>query len=98
MPVVGIREFSRTLSEVIARVEKGETVLLTRHGKPTAAILPIQGDRLEALTLAAAPKFVMEAAESVEELRAGGSSDLDELLAEAEAAERAEGRQPAKAT
>lgn len=95
MPVVGIKDLGRNLSELIGRVEAGETLLITRHGKPTAAMLPISGDRLEALTLAAAPRLIKDATEALDELHSGSGATLDELLAEAEAAERNEARQPA---
>ena len=41
MPDIGLREAKAHLSELIDRVEQGETLTLTRHGKPVARIVPI---------------------------------------------------------
>lgn len=41
MPEIGLREAKARLSELIDRVEHGETLTLTRHGKPVARIVPI---------------------------------------------------------
>ncbi len=90
MPVVGIAELGQNVSSFIAKAEAGESVIVTRHGRPIVAMLPLQGERIEALTVAAAPQLVRDAAEALEEFRAGGGRPLDEALAEAEAAEAAE--------
>lgn len=37
---IGIRELRDALSETIARVEAGEPVTVTRHGRPVAVVLP----------------------------------------------------------
>jgi antitoxin (DNA-binding transcriptional repressor) of toxin-antitoxin stability system len=86
VPVVGIAELGQNVSGYIARAEAGEPVIVTRHGRPIVAMLQLRGDRLEALTVAAAPRLVSEAAEALEEFRAGGGHSLDELLAETEEA------------
>ena len=41
MPDIGIREAKAHLSELIERVERGETLTLTRHGRPVARIVPV---------------------------------------------------------
>jgi prevent-host-death family protein len=41
-------EAKNKLSELVAAVEKGETVTLTRNGKPVAQIVPIVQDRQKA--------------------------------------------------
>jgi len=38
---MGIKELKDHLSDVLARVETGETVTLTRHRKPVARLLPV---------------------------------------------------------
>jgi prevent-host-death family protein len=86
VPVVGISELGQNVSGYIARAEAGEPVIVTRHGRPIVAMLQLSGDRLEALTVAAAPRLVREAEEALEEFRAGGGRSLDELLGEAEEA------------
>lgn len=41
MGEIGLRQAKAQLSEVIARVERGETLTLTRHGRPVARIVPV---------------------------------------------------------
>lgn len=45
MRTVGIVEAKSRLSELVAEVEAGETVLLTRNGRPVAEIVPAALDR-----------------------------------------------------
>ena len=40
MGAVSIREFNANISKVIARVEAGETLDITRNGKPIAELRP----------------------------------------------------------
>jgi prevent-host-death family protein len=41
MSEIGLREAKAHLSALIDRVEQGQTLTLTRHGKPVARIVPI---------------------------------------------------------
>lgn len=41
METVGLFEAKTHLSELIARAERGEEVIITRHNKPVARLLPI---------------------------------------------------------
>ena len=43
MSAVSVREFSYNPSAVFARVERGETVEVTRHGKIIAVVVPGSG-------------------------------------------------------
>lgn len=38
---VGIRELKNGLSRYLKRVQKGESVLVTEHGRPVARIVPV---------------------------------------------------------
>lgn len=51
MSTVSVREFSYNPSAMFARVEHGETVQVTRHGKVVAVLLPASGafDRYSSL-------------------------------------------------
>ena len=40
MPEIGIRELKASLSEVVARAERGEVITVTRHGRPVVSIVP----------------------------------------------------------
>jgi len=42
MATVGLAEAKATLSALIDRVEKGETVTITRHNEPVAEIRPVK--------------------------------------------------------
>jgi prevent-host-death family protein len=55
---VGIREFSRgNMSAIVERVASGESLLITRHHRPTAAMLPLE----EARRLGVAPDLFADA-------------------------------------
>jgi prevent-host-death family protein len=49
---MGIRELRDSLTATIRRVQRGETIEVTNHGKPVAVIAPVPTDRLEQLIAA----------------------------------------------
>jgi prevent-host-death family protein len=56
--VVGIRDLKQNASEVMARVKKGESVLVTDRGRPVGRIVPLSASSLDELVeagLATAP-------------------------------------------
>ena len=72
---VGLRE---TLSDILSRVRHtGERVIITRSGKPVAALVPV--DELRALEKLEDEYFVELADEAKKE---GAFHDLDEVLEE----------------
>jgi prevent-host-death family protein len=46
---IGIRELRQDASRVIELVEKGDIVLITKHGKPVATLNPIKKSKLQIL-------------------------------------------------
>jgi prevent-host-death family protein len=40
MKVVPVRELQREIRAILARVEKGESLEITRHGRPVARLVP----------------------------------------------------------
>lgn len=56
MKIVAIREVKQTLS---ARVEESqqESVIITRHGKPVAVLVGVEGQDLEEVMLQCSPGF-----------------------------------------
>lgn len=42
---IGIYEAKNKLSEILDRVEAGETIAITRHGKQVALLTPVHQDR-----------------------------------------------------
>jgi prevent-host-death family protein len=78
-PTVGIRELARNVSGVMADVVRsGRPVVVTKHGAPFAAIVPIQ--RGEATVLAQAAQHLE--AMAAEDLRAGRTRSSAEVFAE----------------
>jgi len=74
----GVREIRNRLSEYLRRVEKGETVVVTVHGRAIAELGPVrapalarQHSRLEALVLAGVVRPPLEAGDPT-----AGWSDL----------------------
>lgn len=43
METIGLFEAKTHLSELVARAERGEEVVITRHNKPVAKLVPIDG-------------------------------------------------------
>jgi prevent-host-death family protein len=48
MARIGVRELNQRTSQVLDRVRRGETVIVTDHGEPIARLVPI-GDTASAL-------------------------------------------------
>jgi prevent-host-death family protein len=49
MKQVALAEAKATLSALLDRVEKGETIVITRHNKPVAELRPVAPPRLQKL-------------------------------------------------
>ena len=74
MSLVSIRDLSRNPSAVVDEVERtGRPALVTRNGKPIAALVRIEQDKLEdwLLSTVADPPIGASLEESPEALRAG---------------------------
>jgi prevent-host-death family protein len=85
---MGIREFARHVSRYVEQVERtGRPLVLTRHGKPVAALIAIDAADLEDFVLAHAPNFVANLRDADRELAAGETQPLEQALAEVEAAD-----------
>ena len=85
MTTISIRDLGRRPSQVIDEVVRsGRPAIITRHGRPVTAIVPIDPEVLEDFVLAHAPAFVrsMRAAEA--DLRAGRARPADEVFDEIE--------------
>jgi prevent-host-death family protein len=66
MPEVGASEAKTHLSQLLDRVERGETITTTRHGRPVARLIPIAGSSQDERRRAIA---------ELKELRAGQTLD-----------------------
>jgi prevent-host-death family protein len=54
--VIGLREAKDALSDYVDRAQK-ERVLITRHGKPAALVIGVEGQDLETIMLGSDPDF-----------------------------------------
>jgi prevent-host-death family protein len=80
METVGLFEAKTHLSELIARAERGEEVIITRHNKPVAKLVPI--------TTEISPELYRKRLEILAELQAvgreiakrGGPITVEEIL------------------
>jgi prevent-host-death family protein len=86
---VGIRELARQASQIIERVETTRRpALITRHGRPVAALVPVDEGELEDWILANAPEFVRSMRQADREIARGQlGKPLEQILSQIEAKE-----------
>ena len=53
METIGAYEAKTHLARLLERVARGEHLIITRHGKPVAQLIPVTGDRQRAQQAAA---------------------------------------------
>ena len=53
METIGVYEAKTHLAQLLERVENGERLTITRHGKPVAQLIPVTADRQRARQAAA---------------------------------------------
>ncbi len=51
MKFIGGRELRNNTGKVLRAVQEGEKVILTKRGKPVAALVPLEEDEVERLVL-----------------------------------------------
>lgn len=76
MKFTNVRELKAKTSAVLRTVEKGDTVLVTTHGRPTAMLVPISEDDIEDAMLAYSPKLRKKIEEGLKDIRAGRTMSL----------------------
>ncbi len=75
MKQIGVYEAKTHLPRLLDEVERGETVTITRHGRPVARLVPVGGRR----------RTVGEAIDAIREFRKGntlGDITIRELIEE----------------
>jgi len=83
MATVGIRELSRNTSKLINEVHAtGKPVVVTRDGRPVAAIYSVDEDALEDFVLANAPEFVASMQQADDDLRLGRTRPAVDVFAD----------------
>ena len=93
MAAVNVRELARNTSKVIGDVARRKRpTIITRGGRPVAAVVPIDADALEDWILANAPVFVQGMREADAELRRGETVGMNEAFAREKPARRISGR------
>ena len=83
MSSVTIRELSRHTSGVLDAVqESGRPAFVTKNGRLVAAVIPIDEAALEDFILSTAPEFADAMREADDELKAGETRSLMDVLKE----------------
>ena len=73
-----VRELKAKTSEMLRTVERGNTVLVTTHGRPTAMLVPVTEDDIEDALLAYSPKLRKKIEEGLKDIRAGRTMSLSD--------------------
>ena len=80
MKTVSIRDARNRLTELAREVEAGETVVVTRNGKPVAVLVGIQDEEeIERLLMAYTPRLSAILDRSREQIRRGESMEHAEF-------------------
>lgn len=83
MSSVSIRELSRNASGVIEEVSRtGRPAVVTKHGAPVAAVVPLDAGELEDFVLAKAPEYLEDLEVAEQDIAAGNTRSLGDLLVE----------------
>jgi prevent-host-death family protein len=80
MRFVTISELKNETSSIVHRVEEGDSVVVVRHGKPRAAVIPIKEEELDQLLFESSPAVHQALREALSDLKAGRSVTLREYL------------------
>lgn len=77
MHEIGVKELKNTASRVLEEVERGERVVVTKRGRPTAVIMSMED--AEDFVLAHAEEFAEMRLRGRREHAAGETVDLDDV-------------------
>ena len=81
MKTVNTVELKNHANQLLRRVRSGQPVVVTHHGKPTAALITLTEDGVEELAFEYSPKFRRLIAEAEADIRAGRVVSWREFLA-----------------
>lgn len=83
MGTVSIRELSRNASGVVDDVARtGRPALVTKHGAPVAALVPIDESELEDMVLARVPEYLADMTAADADLAAGRTRSATDVFDE----------------
>src|SRR6266516_4882561 len=86
MTTVSIRDLARNASQVVRDVARsGRPALVTRHGAPMVAVVPIDETELEDFILSKSSAFAADLAAAEKALAAGKTRSASEVFDELEA-------------
>jgi prevent-host-death family protein len=80
MKLANVRELKAKTSEMLRTVEKGNTVLVTTHGRPTAMLIPATEENLEDILLSYSPKLRKKIEAGLRDIRAGRTIALSDYI------------------
>lgn len=81
MGTIGIRDLSRNASQVIDQVSStGDPMIVTKHGRPVAALIAVDPDALEDFVLATAPEYAADRRVADRDLAANRTRPAAEVL------------------
>lgn len=69
MKFTNVRELKAKTSEMLRTVERGNTVLVTTHGRPTAMLVPVTEGDIEDALLAYSPTLRKKIEEGLKDIR-----------------------------
>ena len=78
MKFTNVRELKAKTSEMLRTVERGNTVLVTTHGRPTAMLVPVTEDDIKDPLLAYRPTLRKKIEEGLKDIRAGRTMALSD--------------------
>ena len=81
MKFTNVRELKAKTSEILRTVERGNTVLVTTHGRPTAMLVPVTEDDIEDVLLAYSPTLRKKIEAGLKDIRAGRTMSLSDYKA-----------------
>lgn len=81
MKFTNVRELKAKTSEMLRTVERGNTVLVTTHGRPTAMLVPVTEDDIEDVLLAYSPTLRKKIEAGLKDIRAGRTMSLSDYKA-----------------
>ena len=76
MKFTNVRGLKSKTSEMLRTVERGNTVLVTTHGRPTAMLVPVTEDDIEDALLAYSPTLRRKIEEGLKDIREGRTMPL----------------------
>lgn len=83
MGTVSVRDLGRRPSKVIDDVVRtGRPTIITKHGRPVTAMIPVDPDELEDYVLSRAPEFVRSMKAADADLHAGRTRAAEDVFAE----------------